>query len=817
MESAPKTDVQIAGFEAQPYDELERDFHEVLQGLVGDRSLEKFRIEYEKIFRVVRKSHDNEKRLLKKCRELNAEIVANAAKVQTALKLSEDDQSTITSLKKEIEKAWNLVDVSREKAMEVQEKLKRTEADRDQLEKEVSDLKNEIGAKKTETEREGRKKDRLEKEMKEIKETLETRQFEIQQKQTQIVQCEETIARLEQMMRDSRSTTDKIQKEYNQLNEKVIKSHHDLEEQIHTNTQLLAENSQKQVELKMKDEEIEQMKIDVSKAIKAKEQSQKKVKTLESEKQEVEREKDVKKSELQTLEKEIAQLRKELEFERKKQDEMMRERDILNKMKMQAERSTEHQMDLIKINQNTTRNLEHEIQGYKLENQRQMKQILLLEKERDKYGTEANEANNKYNEMVEEVKTREIRIMDLQKKITDSESKLKQQQNLYEAIRADRNMYSKNLIGAQDSIQEMKRKLKIMNHQIEQLKEEISAKDLALLKEHFDHMKVQKERETFKSEVTKMKTQINDAEMEFQHQKSELEKLTQIVQEADQERVRQKKEYETVSNERDILGTQLIRRNDELALLYEKLKIQQTALSKGQIQYTNRCNEIRLLKIKLNDLQREQLMLKNSIANIDVLKKEVHHLSHELLHERTKVKALGEELEHPLNVHRWRKLEGSDPTTFELIRKVQTLQKRLIAKTEEVVEKNLSIQEKEKLYCELKQMLARQPGPEVVEQIQAYKMTLKEKTKQLKSMAAEMNMYQAQINEYKYEIGKLLKELNVMKSKYFEMKRKEQVMKQKNNELESQVKFESYIQPKIHGGGFTMTTSATNSSQKNSV
>ena len=96
-------------------------------------------------------------------------------------------------------------------------------------------------------------------------------------------------------------------------------------------------------------------------------------------------------------------------------------------------------------------------------------------------------------------------------------------------------------------------------------------------------------------------------------------------------------------------------------------------------------------------------------------------MSHELLQERTKVKALGEELEHPLNVHRWRKLEGSDPTTYELIRKVQMLQKRLISKTEEVVEKDLAIQEKEKLYCELKQILARQPGPEAIEQLGIYK------------------------------------------------------------------------------------------------
>lgn len=55
-----------------------------------------------------------------------------------------------------------------------------------------------------------------------------------------------------------------------------------------------------------------------------------------------------------------------------------------------------------------------------------------------------------------------------------------------------------------------------------------------------------------------------------------------------------------------------------------------------------------------------------------------------LFQERTKVRALSDELENPMNVHRWRKLEGSDPTTFEMIQKIHALQKRLISKTEEV-------------------------------------------------------------------------------------------------------------------------------------
>ena len=46
--------------------------------------------------------------------------------------------------------------------------------------------------------------------------------------------------------------------------------------------------------------------------------------------------------------------------------------------------------------------------------------------------------------------------------IVEGETRLKQQQNLYETVRADRNLYSKNLIQAQDEIQEMKRKFQIM-------------------------------------------------------------------------------------------------------------------------------------------------------------------------------------------------------------------------------------------------------------------------------------------------------------------------------------------------------------------
>eukprot|EP00879_Flechtneria_rotunda_P014920 GHRR01015590.1.p1 GENE.GHRR01015590.1~~GHRR01015590.1.p1 ORF type:complete len:361 (+),score=108.58 GHRR01015590.1:380-1462(+) len=284
------------------------------------------------------------------------------------------------------------------------------------------------------------------------------------------------------------------------------------------------------------------------------------------------------------------------------------------------------------------------------------------------------------------------------------------------------------------------------------------------------------------------------------------------------ERVRQKKELDLVMGERDILGTQLIRRNDELALLYEKVKIQQSTLSRGQMQYRDRLNEIRVLKIKLADLKRELHVLRTGVANVDVLKREVASLGRQLLQERTKVKALSEELENPLNVHRWRKLEGSDPSTYEMIQKIQTLQKRLIGKTEEVVEKELLIQEKEKLYVELKSILARQPGPEVAEQLSMYQASLRDKTKQLKAMASELNMYQAQVAEYKYEIERLTRELGGLKKKYFESKKREQLEKEAQRGAAAAAgalpgsktaPVGSPQQQRFTGGGFSLSTVVT--------
>lgn len=48
----------------------------------------------------------------------------------------------------------------------------------------------------------------------------------------------------------------------------VSKLHHDLEEAVHTNTQLLADSSAKQVELKGKEDELAALRVEMAKVVK---------------------------------------------------------------------------------------------------------------------------------------------------------------------------------------------------------------------------------------------------------------------------------------------------------------------------------------------------------------------------------------------------------------------------------------------------------------------------------------------------------------------------------------------------------------------
>merc|ERR1712106_231741 len=863
------TEVQKMADKNDELAQLEAEFQEVLTGLTDDPNLDKFRLEYEKIHTALKKSNSSNVRLQQKCRELNAEIVANATKVAHALKLSQDDQATVEQLKAELDKAWRIVDGAHEKenrARETIQKLKseisnlseliesgkasniqQTEEERQAREAkeaqimsagELNDevvklraklkaaednftrveteshesrqlaeqLRSDVVKKQNEIIREKKEQDRLRRELDQIDKEGDELKKSLQQAEKRLTDQRASTKDQERLLREQKTDIEKKTRENKIMGERINKLKQEYDLQVFENDKMTHHHAETKKTLHLRETETAERKTEIAKVKKEKELVTRKLTSTEEIRAEVEKKQEILKREIQRLDAEKTEALKQHEFDRKQIEELVRERDLLNKNMLKAAGQTQKQMSLVRLHEQSRNNLEQEINQFRDEASKQRKIIYQLEKERDKYINEASELTQRVLESMEDVKVKEMQIFDSKKKIAESETRLKQQQNLYEACRADRNLYSKNLIEAQDEIQEMRRKLKIMNHQIDQLKDEIASKENSLAKTTLDYGKIQKEKISLKAEIDQMKTRQEDSKMHLNDMEKETGRLQGIIREADSDKKRQQKELDQVITERDILGTQLVRRNDELALLYEKIKLQQATMQKGELQYTSRIEDIRVLKLEIKKLHRERANLNRSVSSLQELRKEIFHTQRELLRERTKCRALGEELENPMNVHRWRKLEGSDPASYELIQKVQALQKRLIEKTEDIVIKEMQVQEKEKMYVELRQILARQPGPELTEQLSEYKRAIKQKVKQLKTLTAELNMAESAQQAQDMDIQRLAIELQDIKTKYLLLKKKE---RQHDQIQRPRVQPNTLDGPRFTGGGFNLSKGST--------
>ncbi|CAJ1410345.1 unnamed protein product [Effrenium voratum] len=815
---------------------LQKDYQDTVIELTGKKKeiVDPFRLEYEKLYKALMRSHEAEKRLTKKIRDLNSEISTSAQNVQTALKTAAEDQQQIATLRQEIDAKQKLMEETTRKEEQAKETISKRKAEIEdlvgrieqgagmseeqefqlnqligqkeqlekdcdllkqntemlqritqgrleevqRLEKDLADaeaqillMKEKIAEKRGEVEVAKRQKEELEQKMKDLREENDQKQEELAAARRNIAQEQAELRKIQQAVADTDKEEERLERRVHQRMDEKRKLEEKLDQEIAKNHKYAQESQDKEHLLKNRKDELQRHRREKDQVIKLHEALKKKDKQAEDERQSAEGKRNELKSDVKSGQETAEHLKHDADIDRKKIEDLLRERDILNKNVVKADERTKKQIDMVKRQETQAMNMQKDITRWKQDAHDFQKRIMELEKQREKYGIELSQANAKYFACKEELKNRGATLTELKKQIANVEAKLNQQKNLYDNVCMDRNMQAKSLVESNEEIAEMNRKFRIISHQTTALKEELREKDSRLVRGHFDHKELLKHNDKLKDAKERAQRRLKSLNNIVETQRAQLKKLESTIQEAEQERQAQLKELEGVVGERDILGAQLIRRNEELALLYEKIKIQQSTLQKGEIQYEERLKEVGKLRAQIRACKAEVSQAKLQVTNVEGLKQEIHFLNKTLLREETKAKALQEELENPMNVHRWRELESSDPATYQMIQKVKSLQKLLIAKTEEVVEKDALIQEKEKLYVQLKNIIARQPGPEVAEQLAWYSQNLKEKTGHMKQMSAELEMYHNQVQDLKEEIDRHNKDFQGTKQAYFQMLR----------------------------------------------
>lgn len=417
-----------------------------------------------------------------------------------------------------------------------------------------------------------------------------------------------------------------------------------------------------------------------------------------------------------------------------------------------------------------------------------------IEKEKNLYAKQASDANMEHTQALEKLKNLNEAISALKERNIGAETKLKQQKKIYEALKADSNRFEKKHQEAQREIKEILEEKMKKETKYNSLKIELDYKQ-GVIKDTEEKV------EGFQEAVEKSVKEVEELKESCKNYKQSIEKyienntnLKKLTSAAELDYQNQKKEYNVVIREKDFIEQQLIQRNKEITCLYEKIKVLQQELFKMHQQYENKILEIEKLKSTREFLYEELEKTEHIIKNIFDLKVIKIKLEKEVLTAKNKVRSLEDETKKPLNIHRWTKLEYSDPEKYEIICQINSLQRRLIAKTEEVNQKEDLIQEKEKLYIKLKGIVARQSGVEMEEPLAKYQQKIKEETNRLKKLKEDIKNYRMDIRNYEFEIRRIDSEVDKLKQQWFNTNRQSnrEAHDYYNNIIEDDVEVEDH-------------------------
>ncbi|CAG9771320.1 unnamed protein product [Ceutorhynchus assimilis] len=806
---------------------------------------------------------------------LEKDLDEKRAKLEVAIKVTEADKTTIHTLKVEIEKAWELADAAHAReqlAQEIIDNLRAQvenlnaeiefknkmnqdtddvgdlskhkdglERERDKLMNEVTQLTtklvNAIGyqeelEKKTSMAdikineltnqledhaadmlRERRAKEELVNDLAEERKKIEDRDLEIRNTRENVVEQGKRIAKLEIDVRDHRYIIDRLNKENEVATNKVAKLQDDYNTTAFDLEKTKSMFQKKQTDLKSAEEENTRLKTDLAKLIKAKELADKRIVMLNGDKDEINIDRHYMRQRIAVLEKEVDDYKRFMEEDRRALEAASKDKEGLNKTIQRHQAAARDQEKLIQIQNQSKKKLEIELDTFFIESGKQKKQIHQLERERDKLAEEQLELTKTIEDNMDDIRAKKAQIFDLKRTIQEKEMQVRQQQNIYEAIRADRNSLQKSLQESTAECGELKKKLKIVFHQTEQLKEDVAMKEKLLVKDENTLRKAAKEKDNLRIEVMAGLNQIRELRKDVKEQKDEEKRLHKTILAHEKVIRSQIKDTEQLMNERDVLGSQLVRRNDEIALLHEKIKILRSTLSRGETQYDQRLQDIKLLKIVIKRMRQEKMLIAKSMNNMVDLRQEIFHLERDLTQARLQCKALEQEAQNPLNIHRWRKLEGSDPEVVDLLQKIRSLQKRLLQQASQAVEKERKLKEAERLYLNLRKVLAKQPGPGIRDELVKTQRSLKNRGNKLKCLVAELNMSELKAAEYKTDVEKLAEELREIKEKYFQEKKTNHVLRmaQRNSDRPNSPSSmvvkdaQAHSQTSFTGGGFRMS------------
>lgn len=389
--------------------------------------------------------------------------------------------------------------------------------------------------------------------------------------------------------------------------------------------------------------------------------------------------------------------------------------------------------------------LEADVLHWVAEVKRQNKLLSVLSAQRDIKGRDSSRMTQKEKDAKQHVKIKELVILDLTKRCNEISNRLKEFSALYEVVKNERNKYVNLIQSSTQALAEMREKIRILTNEVEILGNESSAKDVALNKEKTAHVQAQHQRDSLRQDMNRLLSEYRSKQSTVEQQIQEIDKLNVVIGSLEKEMLDIKSKYEKAVEERNITGVQLIDRNDELCILYERSNQQQEALKSGERILQSKESELRLIRLQSEELKRRYETARRRLPQVSSHKLAIEELETLLVNERKKTEEFSNKLEDPQNLDRWRPLNGEDPDPEQLAAKIKVLENRLDHKREQLLEKELVLEEVSTLTEKLRLQASsrRESSKYMADELNELQFKIRDTTKKMLASVSELSMYQA--------------------------------------------------------------------------
>ncbi|XP_029418217.1 coiled-coil domain-containing protein 146 isoform X2 [Nannospalax galili] len=381
-----------------------------------------------------------------------------------------------------------------------------------------------------------------------------------------------------------------------------------------------------------------------------------------------------------------------------------------------------------------------------------MTQIKIDEKEQ--MSKDFLKAQQKYTDVIKEMKAKDLEIRLFKKKKREIHRRLKEFAKLYDTIRNERNKFVNLLHKAHQKVNEIKERHKMSLNELEILRNSTVSQERKLQNAMLKHSNNVTIRESMQNDVRKITAKLQEMKEKKEAQLNSMDRLASMLTLIEEEMVQLRKKYEKAVQRRNESGVQLIEREEEVCIFYEKINIQEKMKLNGEIEIHVLEEKIRFLKLKIAEKKRQICVTQKLLPTKTALDADLAVLQIQFSQCTDRIKDLEKQFINPDSKNRVRYIPGRDLTEEEIAKKLDMLELQLAKKEEKLLEKEFIYEQVSQLTNRLtgKTQTCKKDTLLLAKKMNSYQRRIKNATEKMMALVAELSMKQALTIELQKEV-----------------------------------------------------------------